>query len=119
MNVGGYTWIAEGAHKNGVEIAGQHLEGVGRDGGAVAEVAVGAPVEAGELDGRAAGANDFESVRNDFLADTVSGNDGDALWWSREKDSRKKEAVSTQQSAVSENPARLGGKCSKCAARKN
>ena len=85
MNVAGHTWIAERAHENGVEIAGQHLEGIGRNGGSVAEVAVGAPIEAGELDGRTAGANDVESVRNHFLADTVSGNDGDAFVWSREK----------------------------------
>ena len=43
------------------------------------QVAVGAPVKGGELDGRSAGANHFESVGNDFFADAVSGNHCDAF----------------------------------------
>src|ERR1035438_4353399 len=62
-----------------VEVTGQHLKTVWRKGGAVDQVAIGAPVEGGELDGRSAGANHFESVGNDFFADAVSGNNGDAL----------------------------------------
>ena len=79
MNVGGYARIAERADKDGVEVARQHLETVGGNGGAVDEVAVGAPVECGELDIRAAGADDFNRVGNDFFADAVSGNNGNAF----------------------------------------
>ena len=71
--------VAEGADEDGVEIARQHVEAVGGNGGAVDEVTVSAPVKGGELDRRAAGANDFESVRNHFLADAVSGNNCDAF----------------------------------------
>ena len=79
MDVGGDARIAERADEDGVEVARQHLEAVGRNSGAVDEVAVGAPVELGEVDGRTAGANHFERVGNDFLADAVSGHDGDTL----------------------------------------
>ncbi len=79
VNVGGHAGIAERADEDGVEVAGQHVKAVGRNGGAVDEVAVGSPVKGGELDGRARGANHFERVRDDFLADTVSGNNCDAF----------------------------------------
>ncbi len=79
VNVGGHAGIAERADKDGVEVAGQHVKAVGWDGGAVDEVAVGSPIEEGELDGGARGANHFKRVGNDFLADAVSGNDCDAF----------------------------------------
>ena len=79
MNVGRHARIAQGSDEDGVEVARQHVEAVGRNGGAVDEIAVGAPVEGGELERRARGAQHVESVGNDFLADTVSGNDGDAF----------------------------------------
>ena len=48
MNVGGDAGVAEGSGEDGVEVAGEHAESVGRDSGFVFEVAVGAPVEVGE-----------------------------------------------------------------------
>ena len=79
MDVAGDAWIAEGTDEDGVEIARQHVEAVGGDGGAVDEIAVGAPVEDSELDSRAAGADYFQGVRNNFLADAISGNNCDAF----------------------------------------
>ena len=49
MNVGLDPRIAEGADQDGVEVARQHGEAVGGNGDAVAQVAVGAPVEVGQL----------------------------------------------------------------------
>ena len=74
----GHARIAQRSDEDGVEVARQHVESVGRNGGAVDEVAVGAPVEGGELERRARGAQHVESVGDDFLADSVSGDDGDA-----------------------------------------
>ena len=80
MNVGFDAGVAEGAGEDGVEIAGEHGEAIGRDGGAVAQITIGAPVEFADLDIGPGGANHFESLRNYFLADSVSGNDGDAFF---------------------------------------
>ena len=63
--------------EDGVEVAGEHGESVGRDGGFVFEIAVGAPVEVGEGDGRAGGLDRLYGLRNDFLADAVAGDDCD------------------------------------------
>ena len=81
MDVGLDAGIAEGADQDGVEVAGEHGESVGRDGGLVAQVAVGAPVEVGQFDGGAGGLDDLDRLRNHFLADAVAGDDGDALFW--------------------------------------
>ena len=79
MNIGFDAGIAEGSDEDGVEVAGEHGESVGWDGGAVFQEAVGPPVEIGEIDGDAAGLDDFDGLRDDFFADAVAGNDGDAL----------------------------------------
>jgi hypothetical protein len=79
VDVAGDARIAQRADEDGVEIARQHVEAVGGNGGAVDEVTVGAPVEDGELDRRAAGTHHFECVRNNFLPDAVSGNNCDAF----------------------------------------
>ena len=79
MDVGLDARIAEGAGEDGVEIAAEHGEAVGRDGHAVAQIAVGAPVEFAQLDIGSGGPNHFESLRNYFLANSVSGNDGNAF----------------------------------------
>ena len=80
MNVGFDARVAEGAGEDGVVIAGEHGEAIGRDGGSVAQVAIGAPVEFAHLDIGSGGANHFESLRNYFLADSVSGNHGNAFF---------------------------------------
>ena len=42
--------VAECAQQDGVEIAFQHGKAVGRDGDAIGEIAIGAPVKMGQLD---------------------------------------------------------------------
>ena len=79
MNVGRHARIAQRPYEHSVEVARQHVESVRRDGGAVDEVSVSAPVERGELECRARGAQHVESVGDDFLADSVTGDDGDAF----------------------------------------
>ena len=79
MNIRGHARIAERAQQDGVEIAFQHGEAVRRDGDAVRQVAIGAPVEMGHLDVGARGLDDFHGLGDDFRADAVSGNDGDTL----------------------------------------
>ena len=49
MNVGRHARIAQRPNEYSVEVARQHVESVRRDGGAVDEVSVSAPVERGEL----------------------------------------------------------------------
>ena len=60
---GGDTGIAKSSDKNGVEIASQHLEAVGRDGGAVGKIAIGAPIEVSQLNRGAGGLDDINSLR--------------------------------------------------------
>ena len=79
MNIGGHARIAECAHQDGVEIAFQHGEAVRRDGDAVRQVAIGAPVEMGHLDAGARGLDDFHGLGDDLWADAVPGNNGDTL----------------------------------------
>ncbi len=79
MDVRGDAGIAEGAGQDRVEIALEHGEAVGRNGHAVAKIAVGAPVEFAQLDVGSRGADDLEGLRDYFLANPVSGDDGDAL----------------------------------------
>ena len=79
VNIRGHARIAECAQQDGVEIAFQHGEAVRRDGNAVRQVTIGAPVEMGHLDAGARSLDDFHGLGDDFRADAVSGNDGDAL----------------------------------------
>ncbi len=62
------------------KFAAQHGEAVGRDRGLIAQVAVGTPVEIAQLYRCAHGLNDLHGLRNDLLANTVAGDDGDALF---------------------------------------
>src|ERR1700740_1202796 len=78
MNVGLHARIAEGSDEDGVEVMRQHLESVGRNGGLVAEIAVGAPIEFGEIHGRPGGLNHIDGLWNHFFTDSVAGNNGDA-----------------------------------------
>ena len=50
MDIGLDPRVAEGADEDGVEIARQHGESVGRDGGLVAQVTVRTPIEVGKFD---------------------------------------------------------------------
>src|SRR5208283_4415345 len=79
VDVARHARIAERADEDGVEVASQHLEAVGRNGAAVGEVSLSAPVELGEFNRRAGSANNFDDVGNNFLADAISRNDCNAL----------------------------------------
>ena len=79
MDVGLDAGIAEGAGKHCIEVTPQHGEAVWRDGHSVAEIAIGAPVEFAHLYVGSRCPNHFEGLRNYFLADSVSGDDGDTL----------------------------------------
>ena len=50
VDVGGDAWVAHRAEENDLEIAAEHFNRIGRESRAVAEVAVGTPVEFGEED---------------------------------------------------------------------
>ncbi len=79
MDIGFNARIAEGSGEYRVEVAAQHSEAIGRNGGAVSQEAVCAPVEFGEFDVGSARADDFESRWDNFLADSVSGDYGDTF----------------------------------------
>jgi hypothetical protein len=80
MHICSYARVAKGADQDGVEIAFQHGEAVGRDGNAVRQVPIGTPVEMGHFDAGARCLNDFHGLGDDFRAYTVSRNDGDTLF---------------------------------------
>ena len=75
----GHARVAEGAKEDGVEFLPEHLDGAGRERHAVAKIFVGAPIEFDKLDGPLErGAEHFDSFGDDFFADAVAGNDGNA-----------------------------------------
>ena len=53
VDVGLDAGIAESADQDGVEVARQHGEAIGRDGGLVAQITIGTPVEFGQFNRRA------------------------------------------------------------------
>ena len=79
VDVGLDPRIAEGADQNGIEVAAEHGKAVGRHGDLITQVAIGAPVEVGQLNIGAGGLNHLHRLRDDFLADAVAGDDGDAF----------------------------------------
>jgi len=79
MDVRGHSGIAKSADQNSVEVAGQHLETVRRNGGAVFEVTVRAPIEVGQVNPRLRSLDYLDRLGNDFLADAIAGNDGNFL----------------------------------------
>jgi folate-binding protein YgfZ len=80
MKVGLDPRIAESTDKNRIEVASQQGKAVDRNGCAITQVAVRAPIEMSEFDRSAGGLNNIHSLRNDFLADAVSGNNSDAFF---------------------------------------
>ena len=79
VDIGFHARIAEGAGQNGIEIAVEHGESVGRDGHSVAEIAIGAPVEFAYFDVRTGRPDRFESLGDYLLPNSISGNHGDAF----------------------------------------
>ena len=79
VDVGLDAGIAEGAGENRIEVTAKHGEAVGRDGHSVAEIAIGAPVEFAHFDVSSRCPDHFESLGDYFLADSVSGDHGDAF----------------------------------------
>ena len=70
--------------QDGIKVASQHGEAIGGNGNAVGEVASGAPVELGGFDGGTRGLDNLYGLADDFGADAVSGNDGDAFFLGHE-----------------------------------
>ena len=79
MDIRGDAGITEGPGQDGVEIPIEHGKTIGRNRHPVAKIAVGAPVEFAQLDVGSRCADDLESLQDHFLANPVSGDDGDAL----------------------------------------
>ena len=80
MDVGGDARVAESSDEDGVKIAGQPGEAIRGDGGFIGQEAVGSPVERGAFDLGARGLDRFHSLRDDFLANSVTGDYGDTLF---------------------------------------
>src|SRR6266700_1224538 len=99
MEVRGHSGIAKSADQNGVEVAGEDLKAIRRNGGAVFEVAVRAPIEVGQVN-RYSGCLDYlDRLRDDFLADAIAGNDGNCFASAHR--GNLPQALSTQHSALS------------------
>ena len=79
MNVRSDTRIAESAHQDGIEVALQHREAVGRDGDTVDQIAVGAPVKLGSFNVGTGRSNDLDGLEDDFFSNAVTGNNGDSF----------------------------------------
>ena len=82
MLVGGDARVAESAEEDGVEFVAKHFDGAFGEGDLFAEEFVGAPVEVNEFDVAAmfggGGLDGGDGDRSNFLADAVTGDDGDA-----------------------------------------
>jgi hypothetical protein len=79
VNIGLAARIAKRSGKDRIEIAAKHLKTARRDGRTIGEIAVGAPIEFGELNRSPGGLDDFNRQRGHFLTDAVAGDDGNAL----------------------------------------
>jgi hypothetical protein len=79
MDIGLNARVAEGPGQDSIEVASEHGEAVGRNGGAVPEIAIGAPIEFAHLDIGSRRLDDLKRLRNNFLANPVSGNYRDTL----------------------------------------
>src|SRR5438105_735979 len=79
MDVRGHSGIAKSADQNGVEVAGQHLKAIWRNGDAVLEVTVRAPVEVAQVNRRLRSLDYLDRLGNDFLADAIAWDDGNFL----------------------------------------
>src|SRR6266566_4346640 len=80
MDIRRHARIAECTGEDGVKVAAEHGEAVGRNGGSILEIAVGSPIKIGQLDGRSRSLDAFHGLRNDFFTDAVSGDDRDLLF---------------------------------------
>src|SRR5205807_5808127 len=85
MNVGGNARIAEGADQNGIEFALQHGKAIGWNGYTVGEVARGAPVELGGLDGSPGGHHHLHGLWNHLAPNPVAGKNGNLFCGSHEE----------------------------------
>src|ERR1019366_8088657 len=74
MNIGRNARIAECANQDGIEVARQDGEAVGRDGGLIGEIAVDSPVERRQFESSTRGLHDFYSLRDDLFSDSIAGN---------------------------------------------
>ena len=99
MNVRSHARIAESADQNGIEIALQHGEPTRRNGNAVGQITIGAPIKMREFDVCAGGSNDLDGFWNYFFTNPVARNDGNTFF-------RAHRRKVTQSCKVSQRPAR-------------
>ncbi len=79
MDVGLDSRVAEGTNKNGVKIPGEHGESIRRDGDLVAQITVRTPIEVRKFNLGSGRPDDVNRLRNNFFADAVARDHGDAL----------------------------------------
>src|SRR5437879_13821717 len=99
MDVRRHAGIAKSADQNSVEVAGEHLKTIRRNGGAVFQVTVRAPVEVGQVNWYSGCLDDLDRLRNDFLADSIAWDDGNCFASAHR--GNLPQALSTQHSASS------------------
>lgn len=80
MDVGFYPGIAESADQNGIVVTGEHGESLGRNRGLIPQVAVSTPVEILEFNRSSGCLDGLDRLWNNFLTDTVAGDDCDTLF---------------------------------------
>ena len=76
MNIRRDTRIAKCSKEDGVKLTRQHGEPVRRHRRLIREIAIRSPVKRCEFHCRARGLNDLHRLRDDFLTDSVAGDDG-------------------------------------------
>src|SRR5438876_1889960 len=79
MDVRRHAGIAKSADQNSVEVAREHFETIRRNGGAVFEVTVRAPIEVGQVNRCLRSLDYLDRLGNDFLADAIAWDDGNCF----------------------------------------
>jgi len=75
MDIASYARVTERADQDGVEVSGKIRESVLWDRGAIAQIAISAPIESRQVDGYAACFNHLGGLRDNFFPNPVAGND--------------------------------------------
>src|SRR5437016_33698 len=80
MDIRRHARIPEGAGENGIKVARQHGEAVRRNGHPVREITVSTPIEVAQFHSRATRLDGLHHLRNNFFADTISGDNSDPFF---------------------------------------
>ena len=104
----GTRGIAEGAHEDGVVVAGEVVESAGRDRDAGRQVVVGAPGKLDELDRKGADSadrlEDLDGFAGHVHTDPVAGDDRD-LHAARDVSIRGRKTVNGKEEKIARDPA--------------